>query len=157
MISRSTLRLVAVAAAVVPITLFHLRFQSCQIYEFFLLIGLFTLGPFVLVVTIFALCGLTQSVTMSLFPLYVVHVLGFGLDTVSQVMIVMIAITVITTFFLSRLGHRFEKKTILGFGCITGMLTYSFYFWIPGASSSEGIYSSTVSELLSLRNSQSSS
>ena len=46
--------------------------------------------------------------------------------------VVMIGITVVTTFSLSRLGHRFEKKTILGFGCITGMLTYSFFFWLPG-------------------------
>jgi len=54
------------------------------------------------------------------------------MDRFSQVLIVMVGSMVVTIFVLSRVGRKFEKRTLLMFGCCLGMITYSLYFWVPG-------------------------
>jgi len=95
-------------------------------------IKIFSIPSFIITVLIFALVNQISSICLSLLPLYIKHTVGFGLDTFSQLAIVMSGSTVLTIYALHFFGRYFEKNTLLNFGCILGCIAYLGFFFIPG-------------------------
>eukprot|EP01122_Echinamoeba_exundans_P006786 TRINITY_DN1975_c0_g2_i1.p1 TRINITY_DN1975_c0_g2~~TRINITY_DN1975_c0_g2_i1.p1 ORF type:complete len:554 (+),score=103.27 TRINITY_DN1975_c0_g2_i1:557-2218(+) len=110
----------------------HLRF--CRILG-----HLICMRSFVIVCLMYTFVGTAIAVTQSVLPLFILYSIGLpnGLQRFTEVTIAITAAMILTIIFVSRVGHRFEKRTLFNFGAILSVLVYAGYYFVPGIDNTD--------------------
>jgi Na+/melibiose symporter-like transporter len=94
---------------------------------------------FVIVCLMYTFVGTAIAVTQSVLPLFILYSIGLpnGLQRFTEVTIAITAAMILTIIFVSRVGHRFEKRTLFNFGAILSVLVYAGYYFVPGIDNTD--------------------